>query len=169
MCFLFKEDCIRGREWKAFQLTARYRRKNILFTTGSIKHVFVWPWHADRNTTPGLFSVQTLHKHLLVDPHERARVVGLALVLDAVEAVSPLAVVPLVVVVVLHLPHGFKHPQLRELGRGNTCTGERARRQTVSSKSRAASFGEAQLSHSKLTSPETHNPLACVKVKPRGS
>lgn len=58
-----------------------------------------------------------LHKHLLVDPHKRARVVGLAFVLDAVEAVSPLAVIPLVVVVELHLPHGFKHPQLRELRR----------------------------------------------------
>lgn len=54
-------------------------------------------------------------KHLLVDPHEGARVVGFALILNAVEAVSPLAVVPLVVVVVLHLPHGFKHSQLCEL------------------------------------------------------
>lgn len=63
------------------------------------------------------FTVAPLHKRLLVDPHERARVVGLALVLDAVEAVPPLAVVPLVVVVVLHLPHGFKHAQLCELER----------------------------------------------------
>ena len=54
-------------------------------------------------------------KHLLVDPHERARVVGFALVLDAVEAVPPLAVVPLVVVVVLHLPHRLKQPHLCEL------------------------------------------------------
>lgn len=55
------------------------------------------------------------HERLLVDPHERARVVGFALVLDAVEAVAPLAVVPLVVVVVLHLPHRLKEPRLREL------------------------------------------------------
>lgn len=55
------------------------------------------------------------HKQLLVDPHERARVVGFALVLDAVEAVAPLAVVPLVVVVVLHLPHRLKHARLCEL------------------------------------------------------
>lgn len=52
---------------------------------------------------------------LLVDPHERARVVGSALVLDAVEAVAPLAVVPLVVVIVLHLPHRLKQPRLGEL------------------------------------------------------
>lgn len=56
-------------------------------------------------------------KHLLVDPHERARVVGFTFILDAVEAVPPLAVVPLVVVVVLHLPHRFKHPRLCELKR----------------------------------------------------
>lgn len=62
-----------------------------------------------------LQGVPPSNKHLLVDPHECARVVGLALVLNAVEAVPPLAVVPLVVVVVLHLPHGFEHSQLGEL------------------------------------------------------
>lgn len=54
-------------------------------------------------------------KHLLVDPHECSGVVGFALVLNAVEAVAPLTVVPLVVVVVLHLPHGLKHAHLCEL------------------------------------------------------
>lgn len=75
-----------------------------------------------RNLAPCVFASYTLNisappsdKHLLVDPHECARVVGFAFVLDAVEAVSPLAVVPLVVVVELHLPHGFKHPHLSEL------------------------------------------------------
>lgn len=57
----------------------------------------------------------TSHKQLLVDPHQRARVVGFALVLDAVEAVPPLAVVPLVVVVVLHLPHRLKQAHICEL------------------------------------------------------
>lgn len=57
------------------------------------------------------------HKQLFVDPHECARVVGFAFILDAVEAVPPLAVVPLVVVVVLHLPHCLKHPCLCELKR----------------------------------------------------
>lgn len=56
-----------------------------------------------------------LQKYLLVDPHECARVIWLALVLNAVEAVSPLAVIPLVVVVVFHLPHCFKRSQLCEL------------------------------------------------------
>lgn len=55
------------------------------------------------------------NKRLLVDPHECARVVGFAFVLDAVEAVSPLAVVPLIVVVELHLPHSFKRPCCCEL------------------------------------------------------
>lgn len=55
------------------------------------------------------------HKHLLVDPHERARVVGFALILDAVEAIPPLAVIPLVVVVKLHLPHCFKQSRFCEL------------------------------------------------------
>lgn len=76
-------------------------------------HLGYSSWRAARRLHAGPPS----RKHLLVDPHERARVVGLALVLDAVEAVSPLAVVPLVVVVVLHLPHGFKRPQLCELKR----------------------------------------------------
>ena len=55
-------------------------------------------------------------KQLLVDPHQAARLVGLALVLDAVETVASLAVVPLIVVVVLHLPHHFKRAHLWELG-----------------------------------------------------
>lgn len=54
-------------------------------------------------------------KHLFVDPHERARVIGFTFILNAVKAVAPLAVVPLVVVVKLHLPHGFKRPYLCEL------------------------------------------------------
>lgn len=54
-------------------------------------------------------------KHLLVDPHECARVVGFTFILNAVEAVAPLAVVPLVVVVELHLPHSFKRTHLCEL------------------------------------------------------
>lgn len=60
-------------------------------------------------------AVPLSNKRLLVDPHECARVVGFAFVLDAVEAVSPLAVVPLVVVVELYLPHGLKLPCCGEL------------------------------------------------------
>lgn len=47
-------------------------------------------------------------KHFFIDPHQAACLIGFALILDAVEAVSPLAVVPLVVVVEFHLPHGLK-------------------------------------------------------------
>lgn len=66
------------------------------------------------------------HKQLLVDPHQRACVIGFALVLNAVEVVPPLAVVPLVVVVVLHLPHRLKHAHICELqavGHTHTHTG----------------------------------------------
>lgn len=60
------------------------------------------------------------NKLLLVDPHEGARVVGLALILDGVEAVAPLAVVPLIVVVVLYLPHRLKEACLGELREKHT-------------------------------------------------
>lgn len=120
-----------------------------------------------------LHAAAPLYKHLLVDPHERACVVGLALVLNAVEAVSPLAVVPLVVVVVLHLPNRLKHPQLCELKQKHVR--RLARVQTNGYQPvRAATFDEAVAersegtdekvcSHSKLTSPETHTSTACVK------
>lgn len=56
-----------------------------------------------------------LQKQFFVDPHEGARVVGFTLVLDAAEAVAPLAVVSLVVVVELDLPDGLEKPCLSEL------------------------------------------------------
>lgn len=59
-------------------------------------------------------------KQLFIDPHEGACVVGFALVLDAVEAVPPLAVVPLVVVVELDLPDGLEQTCLSELSSTET-------------------------------------------------
>lgn len=52
---------------------------------------------------------------LLVDPHQGPGLVGFAFVVDAAELVSELAVLPLVVVVVLGLPHRLKRPRLVEL------------------------------------------------------
>lgn len=54
-------------------------------------------------------------ERLLVDPHQRSRLVRFALVLDAVELVAELTVLPLVVVVIFGLPDGFKCPGLLEL------------------------------------------------------
>lgn len=59
--------------------------------------------------------VQVLLEQLFVYPHEAAGLVGLGLVLDAVEAVAELAVLSLVVVVVFHLPYGFKRAGIFEL------------------------------------------------------
>lgn len=56
-------------------------------------------------------------ERLLVDPHEGPRLVGFALVIDAAELVAELAVLPLVVVVVLCLPHRLKRSRLVELER----------------------------------------------------
>lgn len=69
---------------------------------------------------------RVLLEELLVDPHEAARLVGLHLVLDAGELVAELAVLTLVVVVVLHLPHRLEDARLLELTREN-----RAERQTL--------------------------------------
>lgn len=67
------------------------------------------------------FHKQTLlQKQFFVDPHEGARVVGFTLVLDAAEAVAPLAVVSLVVVVELDLPDGLEKPCLSELSSTET-------------------------------------------------
>lgn len=52
---------------------------------------------------------------LLVHPHETARLVGLALVLNDGEGASPLAVVSLVVIVELDLPHRLEGPNVSEL------------------------------------------------------
>lgn len=52
---------------------------------------------------------------LLVHPHEAARLVGLALVLDDGEGASPLAVISLVVIVELDLPHRLEGPNVGEL------------------------------------------------------
>lgn len=43
-------------------------------------------------------------KHLLVNPHQRACLIRFALILNVVEAVAPLAMVTLMIVVELHLP-----------------------------------------------------------------
>lgn len=51
---------------------------------------------------------------LLVYPHEAARLIRLALILDDRERASPLAVVSLVVIVELHLPHCLKGPNICE-------------------------------------------------------
>lgn len=58
---------------------------------------------------------RVLQEDFFVDPHEAAGLVGLGLVLDAVEAVAELAVFSLVVVVVFHLPHCLKHAGIFEL------------------------------------------------------
>lgn len=47
-------------------------------------------------------------KRFLTDPHQTVGLVWFALVLDAAEAVAPLAVVSLVVVVEFDLPHSLK-------------------------------------------------------------
>ncbi len=60
-------------------------------------------------------SARVLLEQLFVYPHEAAGLVGLGLVLDAVEAVAELAVLSLVVVVVFHLPYGFKRAGVFEL------------------------------------------------------
>lgn len=60
-------------------------------------------------------SAGVLQEDLFVYPHETAGLVGLDLILDAVEAVAKLAVFSLVVVVVFHLPHCLKHASIFEL------------------------------------------------------
>ena len=52
---------------------------------------------------------------LLVHPHETAGLVGLAFVLDDREGASPLAVIPLVVIVELDLPHCLEGSNVSEL------------------------------------------------------
>lgn len=54
-------------------------------------------------------------ERLLVDPHQAARLIGFALILDVVELVAELAVLALVVVVVLHLPDRFELARLGKL------------------------------------------------------
>ena len=54
-------------------------------------------------------------EQLLVDPHQASRLIGFALVLNAAEAVPPLAVVPLVIVVEFHLPHRLKEASFGKL------------------------------------------------------
>ena len=63
-------------------------------------------------------------KHFFIDPHQAARLVGFALILYAVEAVSPLAVVSLVVVVEFHLPHSLKEASLVKLQRATKRSNE---------------------------------------------
>lgn len=60
-------------------------------------------------------SAPVLQENLFVYPHEAAGLVGLGLVLDAIEAVAELAVFSLVVVVVFHLPYCFKCACIFEL------------------------------------------------------
>lgn len=54
-------------------------------------------------------------KRFLTDPHQAVGVVRFALVLDAAEAVAPLAVVSLVVVVEFYLPHSLKETGCHKL------------------------------------------------------
>ena len=75
------------------------------------------PWRRPVWSVP-IWSGPVSEEHLLVDPHEGARVAGFALVLDAAEAVAPLAVVPLAVVVELDLPHRLQAANLGELSTG---------------------------------------------------
>lgn len=65
-----------------------------------------------------------LEKGLFIDPHQAACLVGLDLILDAVEIVAKLTVLPLVVVVELHLPDGLKHARIFELVKGERWEGE---------------------------------------------
>ena len=52
---------------------------------------------------------------LLIHPHETAGLVGLALILNDREGTSPLAVISLVVIVELDLPHRLEGPNVSEL------------------------------------------------------
>lgn len=51
---------------------------------------------------------------LLIHPHEAARLIGLAFILNDGERASPLAVVSLVVIVELDLPHRLEGPNVSE-------------------------------------------------------
>lgn len=51
---------------------------------------------------------------LLIHPHETAGLVGLALILNDREGTSPLAVISLVVIVELDLPHRLEGPNVSE-------------------------------------------------------
>lgn len=55
------------------------------------------------------------NEQLLVDQHQAPRLVWFALVFDAAEAIPPLAVVPLVIVVEFHLPHCLKQASFSKL------------------------------------------------------
>lgn len=57
---------------------------------------------------------------LLVHPHETACLVGLALILNDREGASPLAVISLVVIIELDLPHRFEGPNVSYLRERNT-------------------------------------------------
>lgn len=59
----------------------------------------------------------TSEEGLLIDPHEAARLIGFAFILDAAKAVSPLAVVSLVIVVEFDLPDCFKSAKVSDLKR----------------------------------------------------
>lgn len=52
---------------------------------------------------------------LLVHPHEAACLIRLALILNDREGAAPLAVISLVVIVELHLPHRLEGPNVSEL------------------------------------------------------
>jgi len=52
---------------------------------------------------------------LLVHPHEAARLIGLAFILNDRERASPLAVISLVVIVELDLPYRLEGPNVSEL------------------------------------------------------
>lgn len=61
-------------------------------------------------------------EHLFIDPHEATSLIRFALIVNASETVAPLAMVPLVVVVVLHLPCGLKLTSIRKLKRSTKKT-----------------------------------------------
>lgn len=68
-----------------------------------------------KRESPATQTAPRLVEALLVDPQEGPRLVGFAFVLYGGEAVPPLAMVSLVVVVKLHLPDSFKGADVGEL------------------------------------------------------
>lgn len=54
-------------------------------------------------------------KRFLTDPHQTVGLIRFALVFNAAEAVAPLAVISLVVVVKFYLPHSLKDPSCLKL------------------------------------------------------
>lgn len=106
----------------------------------SVADSYFLKWHRNRIRVSRPAAAAAARKwagsveRLLVDPHEGPRLVGLALVVDAAELVAELAVLPLVVVVVLCLPHCLKRPRFVELEETTTEEGQKEMREKYTHK-----------------------------------